>query len=130
MQKLDELGVSWQPTRTDADILWDARLTQLLSFRREHGHVQVRLCFLVLAHTKVMTVVLLSELLERCCCGVAYSLVLPMCKVQSTDALRNRLRVDYIVCFLGLALTSKAILSLVSCRCYLGQRTTKICHPG
>ena len=41
VQKLDELGVSWQPPRTDADILWDARLTQLLSFRREHGHVQV-----------------------------------------------------------------------------------------
>lgn len=43
VRKLEELGVSWQPARTDADILWDARLTQLLSFRREHGHVQVRL---------------------------------------------------------------------------------------
>lgn len=42
VQKLNELGVSWQPIRTDADILWDARLTQLLSFRREHGRVQVR----------------------------------------------------------------------------------------
>lgn len=52
VQKLDELAVSWQPTRTDADVLWDARLTQLLSFRREHGHVQVSLRFSSLAVAK------------------------------------------------------------------------------
>ncbi len=41
VQKLNQLGVSWQPVRTDADMLWDARLTELMLFRREHGHVRV-----------------------------------------------------------------------------------------
>ncbi|DBB12200.1 TPA: hypothetical protein ACH3X3_006306 [Trebouxia sp. C0006] len=38
---LNQLGVCWQPVRTDADILWDVRLSELMSFRREHGHVKV-----------------------------------------------------------------------------------------
>jgi len=38
---LNQLGVSWRPVRTDADILWDVRLSELMSFRREHGHVKV-----------------------------------------------------------------------------------------
>ena len=41
VQKLKQLNVPWQPIRTEADILWDAKLTQLMSFRREHGHVRV-----------------------------------------------------------------------------------------
>ncbi len=38
---LNQLGVSWRFVRTDADILWDVRLSELMSFRREHGHVKV-----------------------------------------------------------------------------------------
>ncbi|DBA84918.1 TPA: hypothetical protein ACH3X1_005930 [Trebouxia sp. C0004] len=38
---LNQLGVSWRPVRTDADILWDVRLSELMSFRQEHGHVKV-----------------------------------------------------------------------------------------
>lgn len=41
VQKLDQFGVSWQPVRTEADSLWDAKLSELISFRREYGHVQV-----------------------------------------------------------------------------------------
>lgn len=46
---LNQLGVSWQPVRTDADVLWDVRLSELMLFRREHGHVKVScLCLLPL----------------------------------------------------------------------------------
>lgn len=41
VRKLEQVGVNWQPTCTDANRLWDAHLTQLITFRKEHGHVQV-----------------------------------------------------------------------------------------
>ena len=41
VRKLEQLGVNWQPACSDANKLWDARLTQLICFRKQYGHVQV-----------------------------------------------------------------------------------------
>ncbi len=35
------LGVDWRPERAAGDVEWDARMTELLAFRRQQGHVQV-----------------------------------------------------------------------------------------
>jgi len=41
-RQLMALGVDWRPDRGAAEHMWDARLTQLLAFHRQHGHLQVR----------------------------------------------------------------------------------------
>ena len=38
---LAALGVDWRPDRGVSDGAWDALLTELLGFRRAHGHVHV-----------------------------------------------------------------------------------------
>lgn len=40
-RQLMALGVDWRPDRGAAERMWDARLTQLLAFHRQHGHLQV-----------------------------------------------------------------------------------------
>ncbi|BDA51016.1 hypothetical protein COCOBI_17-2350 [Coccomyxa sp. Obi] len=40
-RQLMALGVDWCPDRGAAEREWDERLTQLLAFRRQHGHLQV-----------------------------------------------------------------------------------------
>lgn len=52
VRKLEQVGVSWQPTCTDSNRLWDTRLTQLIAFRKEHGHVQV--CCYLLQHVHML----------------------------------------------------------------------------
>ena len=42
-RQLSMLSVDWEPDRTRGDADWDARLTELLAFRRQRGHVQVLL---------------------------------------------------------------------------------------
>jgi hypothetical protein len=39
-RQLASLGVDWAPHRGEAEREWDERLTQLLAFRRQQGHVQ------------------------------------------------------------------------------------------
>ena len=40
-RQLSMLGIDWRPDRAEADADWDARMTELLAFRRQQGHVQV-----------------------------------------------------------------------------------------
>ncbi|CAK0786054.1 hypothetical protein CVIRNUC_009267 [Coccomyxa viridis] len=40
-RQLSMLSIDWKPDRTRGDADWDARLTELLAFRRQRGHVQV-----------------------------------------------------------------------------------------
>ena len=40
-RQLAALGVDWEPDRGHVERDWDWRLTQLLAFRRQNGHVQV-----------------------------------------------------------------------------------------
>ena len=42
-RQLSMLSIDWKPDRTPGDADWDARLTELLAFRRQRGHVQVLL---------------------------------------------------------------------------------------
>ena len=35
------LGIEWRPDRDRDDADWDSRMTELLAFRRQQGHVQV-----------------------------------------------------------------------------------------
>ena len=42
-RQLSMLSVDWKPDRTRGDADWDARMTELLAFRRQQGHVQVLL---------------------------------------------------------------------------------------
>ena len=41
MARLQQYAMTWHPVRTDEDCLWDARISELIAYRREHGHVQV-----------------------------------------------------------------------------------------
>ena len=38
---LGALGVGWGHPRGEAERAWDARLSELLAFKAEHGHLQV-----------------------------------------------------------------------------------------
>ncbi len=35
------LGIDWRSDRAEGNADWDARVTELLAFRRQQGHVQV-----------------------------------------------------------------------------------------
>ena len=43
VRQLSVLSIDWEPDWTPDDADWDARLTELLAFRRQRGHVQVLL---------------------------------------------------------------------------------------
>ncbi len=36
------LGIDWRPGRAEDDADWDSRMTELLAFRRQQGHVLVQ----------------------------------------------------------------------------------------
>ena len=42
-RQLSMLSIDWKPDRMRGDADWDARLSELLAFRRQRGHVQVLL---------------------------------------------------------------------------------------